>query len=48
MNARVSPQGEMVTGGSQIEIGGNERYISLCRQHYTLGQTSPLTHCILG
>ena len=47
MNARISPDGQMVTAGSQIEIGGNERYISLCRNHYNLAQISPLTHCIL-
>jgi hypothetical protein len=23
-----------VTGGAQIEIGGNDRYISLCRKHW--------------
>ena len=31
MNARVSKDGKMETAGEQIEIGGNERYISLCR-----------------
>ena len=31
MNARVSKDGKMETAVQQIEIGGNERYISLCR-----------------
>ena len=34
MNLRVDPQGRAVTEGAQIEIGGNERYISLCRIHF--------------
>ena len=32
MNARVSSAGEIERDGNQIEIGGNERYISLCRK----------------
>ena len=31
MNARVNTDGKMETQGDQIEIGGNERYVSLCR-----------------
>ena len=34
MNLRVDTQGRAVTEGAQIEIGGNERYISLCRPHF--------------
>ena len=34
MNLRVDDQGQAVTEGAQIEIGGNERYISLCRIHF--------------
>ncbi|WP_144394770.1 thymidine kinase [Pleionea sediminis] len=32
--AKVDASGKPVTQGAQIEIGGNERYISLCRKHY--------------
>lgn len=45
MNARVSTEGDMETAGAQIEIGGNERYISLCRGCFNRGETgsfSPL------
>lgn len=35
MNARTNEHGQKITDGDQIEIGGNERYISLCRKHYT-------------
>ena len=34
MNIRVDGSGNKVDTGAQIEIGGNERYISVCRQHY--------------
>jgi thymidine kinase len=33
MNVRTV-NGEMVTEGDQIEIGGNESYIPVCRKHY--------------
>jgi len=31
---RVDGNGNAVTGGNQIEVGGNERYESLCRKHF--------------
>jgi len=34
MNARVDQDGKIVRHGEQIEIGGNDRYIALCRKHY--------------
>ncbi|HLD17084.1 MAG TPA: thymidine kinase [Coxiellaceae bacterium] len=33
MNLRVDDQGRPVREGAQIEIGGNERYIAVCRRH---------------
>ena len=39
MNARVSAEGIIETEGVQIEIGGNERYVSLCRSCFTKGET---------
>lgn len=34
MNARLDDQGRAVHRGEQIQIGGNERYVALCRNHY--------------
>lgn len=34
MNMRVDAQGRAVREGDQIEIGGNDRYIAMCRKHY--------------
>ena len=34
MVVRVSPDGVVERAGQQIEIGGNERYVSLCRKHF--------------
>lgn len=31
VNARIDSRGEIITEGAQVEIGGNERYISVCR-----------------
>ena len=31
---RCDEQGNAVKGGEQIEVGGNERYESLCRRHF--------------
>ena len=39
MNARIDECGNPVRNGNQIEIGGNDRYISLCRKHYQEGNT---------
>lgn len=32
--ARLDDQGRALSAGEQVQIGGNERYISLCRKHY--------------
>ena len=34
MNLRVDAQGRGVREGAQVEIGGNERYVAMCRRHY--------------
>lgn len=34
MNVRINEKGEKVHSGEQVEIGGNDRYMSLCRKHY--------------
>ena len=34
MVIRAREDGSAITEGSQVEIGGNERYVSLCRAHF--------------
>lgn len=34
MVVRLDSSGKAVTSGDQIQIGGNETYLSLCRKHY--------------
>lgn len=34
MVIRVDKNGNAVADGDQIEVGGNDRYISLCRKHF--------------
>lgn len=34
MNLRVDAQGRAVAQGAQTEIGGNDRYVALCRRHF--------------
>lgn len=38
MVLRIGRDGEPVTRGAQIEIGGNERYVSVCRRHFKEGK----------
>lgn len=42
MNMRVNAAGEAVKAGAQTEVGGNERYVALCRRHFSeaLGHTT--------
>lgn len=34
MNLRIDEHGNAVKDGASIEIGGNDRYIALCRRHF--------------
>jgi len=34
MNLRVDADGHAVVAGTQTEIGGNDRYVALCRRHF--------------
>ena len=34
MNLRIDADGNAVTSGAKIEIGGNDRYVPLCRAHF--------------
>jgi len=35
MNLRIDGDGKAVAAGAQTEIGGNDRYVALCRRHFT-------------
>ena len=35
VNARIDSKGEIITEGKQVEIGGNDRYMSVCRRCWT-------------
>jgi thymidine kinase len=43
MNLRVDHEGRAVKEGLQVEIGGNDRYVSLCRKHFKAAQAGTLT-----
>jgi thymidine kinase len=34
MNLRIDASGDAVRDGAQTEIGGNDRYVALCRRHF--------------
>jgi thymidine kinase len=34
MNLRVGSDGSAVKEGAQVEIGGNDRYVAMCRRHF--------------
>ncbi|MGJ8698174.1 MAG: thymidine kinase [Verrucomicrobiaceae bacterium] len=34
MNLRTDEKGKAIKEGSQVEIGGNERYVAMCRKHF--------------
>ena len=40
--ARIDMDGNVVREGSQISIGGNDQYVSLCRKHYMRGVSKPM------
>jgi thymidine kinase len=35
MNLRVDSGGRVVLAGAQTEIGGNDRYVAVCRRHFS-------------
>lgn len=37
MVLRMDAEGNAVTDGAQVEIGGNDRYVSMCRKHFKEG-----------
>lgn len=38
MNIRMDSAGRVLRAGEQVEIGGNERYVAVCRRHYKEGK----------
>lgn len=42
MNIRVDEKGHAVTEGAQVDIGGNEKYIAVCRKHFQLKQVTTM------
>lgn len=40
-NARIDNTGKIITNGHQIEVGGDDRYISLCRKCYNTKTQNP-------
>ena len=34
VNARISPDGRVITSGQQVFIGGNDSYIAMCHKCY--------------
>jgi thymidine kinase len=41
MNLRVDGEGRAVRDGQQTEIGGNDRYLALCRRHFIQQMEAP-------
>lgn len=40
MTLRFDASGDAITEGAQVEVGGNEKYISLCRKHWSEKKSS--------
>jgi thymidine kinase len=43
MNARIDADGHAVREGAQTEIGGNDRYVALCRRHFEEARAGTLS-----
>jgi thymidine kinase len=44
MVLRVDPSGRPIREGEQIQIGGNDRYVTVCRRHFYEGLTERLSN----
>ena len=44
MNLRVDAGGHAVIDGNQTEIGGNDRYVSMCRRHFMEARREAAAH----
>ena len=43
MNLRVDAAGRAIAQGRQTEIGGNDRYVALCRRHFNEALSRPIS-----
>ena len=41
MVVRQDDQGTVLTEGAQVQVGGNETYVSLCRKHWRAAVGAP-------
>lgn len=48
MNLRVDGEGRAVIDGQQTEIGGNDRYIAMCRRHFMEARKESAAHAALS
>ena len=48
MILKFNPNGEPVRSGPVIEIGGESRYVSVCRPHWTKGDIGPAARQLLA
>ncbi|TPE47595.1 thymidine kinase [Maribrevibacterium harenarium] len=46
MVLRLDERGNVVKDGEQVEIGGNDRYVSVCRQHFKAGISGSPNHVV--
>jgi thymidine kinase len=44
MNLRVDAEGHAVIDGKQTKIGGNDRYVSMCRRHFMEARRESAAH----
>lgn len=42
MTARITPKGDVVREGTQVQIGGNDMYTALCRKHFLSGEAKAI------
>jgi thymidine kinase len=48
MNLRVDEAGRAVIDGAQTEIGGNDRYVAMCRKHFMEARKDAAAHSALS
>lgn len=48
MNLRVDAAGRAVIDGQQTEIGGNDRYVAMCRRHFMEARKDAAAHSTLS
>ena len=48
MNLRVDAEGHAVIDGKQTEIGGNDRYVAMCRRHFMEARNESAAHSALS